>query len=1094
MNGDTTEPPGGPPPDPTLLAGAASEPPRTASDLRRVARTDYVRGPEIARGGMGRIVAARDVRHDRPVALKELLQQTPALIARFQREAMIAARLQHPAIVPIYEAGAWEDGEPFFAMKRIEGRALDAIIAERPALRDRLALLPNVIAVTEALAYAHARGVIHRDLKPHNVLVGDYGETVVIDWGLAKDLGTSGAGEDALVSTLPAEESSASPSGQLTVAGQALGTPAYMPPEQARGDEVDVRADVYSLGAILYHLLAGRVPHAEAGVRGKALLEHIEKAAPTPLAELVPDLAADLLTIVAKAMARTAGDRYRDAGEMAADLRRFAAGQLVSAHSYTMGALLARWARRHRVLLGAGAVLVIAAITGLFLYVRGVGAEEAIARRERHRADQLRTTAEQNLEKSRAQTMMLLEEQGRARLAVGQPLQALAFLSKSYSMGNASTSLRYLLARAMPATSGLALDVPGPSYSASFSSDDSRIVVRSDDAIWLVDASDGQRIVDLDDGERIFVGGVAIAERSPTAILGWVESGRVSIVDLSDGHTAMRLDPLPHIKHVAISASADVAAISTYEQVLRLSDPRTGRTRWSLTVAEVEPELHLGADGRYVMTCDDGGMYAEVNDGIGCTVRRAADGAVLLTTPPASCTFTPSGEAVVIAPKEGDAVIHDLTTGRRVTLETSARLGAVALSARGDRLVAIAEGTTNVSVWDPRSGAKIRTLSNATARGGEAAFDPTGRRLVVAGSDLTLRVWDLDRGLVLGELRGAGGRTVDIASDGQRIVTSHGRTAHVWRIDELSRSVTIEYPALVRVGLDFSPDGAHLASAASDGVRIWDARSGAPERAVTSTAAASLSYAPDGATLAVASGRDALLVDVRSGEVKRTISTTHGQVAHVRWAQQDRLLTVALAVQLWDARDGKLLVSVPDRHTGALSADGNVMATGGDQVVIRDASTGAIKASLPEKRTSLLALSGDGSMALTEGPRLYRVGDGLPPFQFEETSRSLGGGITIDGSLVAISHSEIKIFDGRSGRLLEALDGNDGQSIGLAFRPDGGAVAAAYEGGRIRIWDLALETRSPEQIAAIVAQHVPWQVDETGRLVKSPTSKTVMAP
>src|SRR4051812_8337629 len=137
---------------------------------------------------MGRIVSARDLRLNRTVAIKELRVQSPELRARFEREALLTARLEHPSIVSIHEAGRWPSGEPFYAMKLVPGRPLDEVIAGATTLAKRLALLPHVVAVADALAYAHQQRVIHRDLKPQNVLVGEFGETVVIDWGLAKDL------------------------------------------------------------------------------------------------------------------------------------------------------------------------------------------------------------------------------------------------------------------------------------------------------------------------------------------------------------------------------------------------------------------------------------------------------------------------------------------------------------------------------------------------------------------------------------------------------------------------------------------------------------------------------------------------------------------------------------------------------------------------------------------------------------------------------------------------------------------------------------------------------------------------------------------
>src|SRR5689334_4275166 len=166
------------------------------AELPVVEPSAYARGPEVARGGMGRVIAARDLRVGRPVAVKELLVRTPARAARFEREARLTARLQHPGIVPIYEIGRWPDGKPFYAMRMVPGRTLHQAIEEARSLAARLAVLPALIAASEAVAYAHGRRIIHRDLKPTNILVGSYGETVVIDWGLAKDLSEEPGAEE----------------------------------------------------------------------------------------------------------------------------------------------------------------------------------------------------------------------------------------------------------------------------------------------------------------------------------------------------------------------------------------------------------------------------------------------------------------------------------------------------------------------------------------------------------------------------------------------------------------------------------------------------------------------------------------------------------------------------------------------------------------------------------------------------------------------------------------------------------------------------------------------------------------------------------
>jgi serine/threonine protein kinase len=302
---------------PTLdAAPAAPSGPRdeeTASLASRLPIVDpesYAIGGAVAQGGIGRVVRAEQRSLDRPVALKELLQGGIDAEERFVREALLTARLQHPAIVPIYDAGRWPSGEPFYAMKLVTGRSFDDVIRESRSLNERLALLPHVRAAAEAIAYAHSHRIIHRDLKPANILIGEFGETVVIDWGLGKDLTdvdelepglpepagrpemaveapksvdpTPPPGPDSSGPRSGRARSPSSSGGGLTMVGAILGTPAFMPPEQASGEAVDERADVYALGAILYHLLAGAPPYD--GPTPAQILRRVKAGPPPPLA------------------------------------------------------------------------------------------------------------------------------------------------------------------------------------------------------------------------------------------------------------------------------------------------------------------------------------------------------------------------------------------------------------------------------------------------------------------------------------------------------------------------------------------------------------------------------------------------------------------------------------------------------------------------------------------------------------------------------------------------------------------------------------------------------------------------------------------
>ncbi|MBM4036170.1 MAG: serine/threonine protein kinase, partial [Planctomycetes bacterium] len=314
----------------------------TPQDYRGRSLGNYTIVEEISRGAMGVVYKARQHHLDRIVALKVLLageMATEAQVARFRREAQAAARLRHPAIVPIHEVGVFE-GKHFYTMDYIKGRDLSDLIRSGAVTTRRA--LDIAAQVADALDYAHNRGVIHRDIKPSNIMIDAEDRVHIMDFGLAKQLDSDT---------------------KFTRTGTTIGTPAYMPPEQASGESarVDHRADIYSLGAVLYEMLTARPPFS-----GDTMMNTLMKVMndePVPPKRLNPRIHRDIQTIVLKAMEKTPERRYASMRDLAEDIRRFIAGESISARPAGVVYRAWRFVKRHYAALFATAAVIAIGLT-----------------------------------------------------------------------------------------------------------------------------------------------------------------------------------------------------------------------------------------------------------------------------------------------------------------------------------------------------------------------------------------------------------------------------------------------------------------------------------------------------------------------------------------------------------------------------------------------------------------------------------------------------------------------------------------------------------------------------------------------------------
>jgi serine/threonine-protein kinase len=400
--------------DPALRQSLATLPPApgcvlvTTVDVPLERRDRYTLARLHGEGGLGLVYVAHDHDLNRDVALKEIRPERakqPEAFQRFLKEAQLTGQLEHPNIVPVYEVACRREAEsPFYTMRLVRGQTLREAIADHHRRRregredplERLRLLGAFVSICQAISYAHSRGVVHRDLKPENVMLGGFGEVIVLDWGLAKMVDQPDDG-----SNLPGVAVTEQAQTEATVAGRVVGTPAYAAPEQAEGrvDLVDTRTDVYGLGTILFEILTGRPPHH--GPTPAEVLRRITTSE-TPRARAAePSVPRALDAICARAMAKKRGDRYARAADLAHDVQRFLADEPVEAYPEPFVTRAGRWARRHRPLVTGAAALLVAGL--VFVSVLALLLEGARERTEKARAEaeEQRARAEHNFRQAR---------------------------------------------------------------------------------------------------------------------------------------------------------------------------------------------------------------------------------------------------------------------------------------------------------------------------------------------------------------------------------------------------------------------------------------------------------------------------------------------------------------------------------------------------------------------------------------------------------------------------------------------------------------------------------------------------------------------
>jgi WD40 repeat protein len=1028
-------------------------------------------GGEIARGGMGRVVRARDRRLRRDVAIKENLSARPEQIARFEREVLITARLQHPAIVPIHAAGRWPDGRPFYEMKLVSGRPLDRVVAGTRTPADRLALLPSLLTVVEALAYAHGEGIIHRDLKPSNVMLGQFGEVVVIDWGLAKELGVDdptpipgrgaiGSGGPTAADSQPGRSQSrprSLRSDSETVVGSVLGTPTYMPPEQAAGRAATTRSDVYALGAMLYHVLVGKQPYEGVGKTAQDVLTAVLAGPPIPLRKHVPEMPSELVAIVDKAMARAPADRYPSAREMAEDLRRFQTGQLVGSHRYTTRELMRRWARRHRPAVVAALAVVLIGVGALVQVMRALHQREVALKAEQDEAAAL-VIEESHAENAENGSLQVL---GVRALLDGHLQQAATYLAEVYQAKTHDPGVRFEVAQAMRGIDPLTrtISVGGQVYALAFSPDGAEIVTGGPDGplrVW--NTGTGALVRTLEpalsvrdarycaDGSRLVTAGA---------------DGAVRIWNPADGTMLATLE--------GHKGAVNQATFSRdCRRIVSASDDGTVRV-WDATTAAATLVIPAHEEGAHaaVFSPDGTRIATDGNDHDG-NVWDAASGKLLLTLAGHeeklyAVAYRPDGAQIATASLDDTVRLWDATSGALTATLSGDTDGTQTLSYSpdGSRLLT-SSGDGSVRLWDVAAKMGLAVLDEYTGAVRATAFSPDATSVAAGGEDGNLRLWSPARALlpvVIADTT-AGGRAA-FSPDGLRLAVPDD--------DEKTRILDATTGALLATLIGdtdsvwstaFSPDGTRVVTASADGTaRIWNAATGVSLLTLAGHVDQvwSASFSPDGArVLTVSADETARIWDSVGGSELATLAPALKVLSAAYSPTGDRIATVSVdgSLRVWDAKTDETLQTITG-HFGTLTS-------------ARFSSDG----------TRIVAASSDGTArifdALTGAPQRTLVGHGaMSDAEFSP-----------DGQLVVttLADGTADLWDVAAETVVGEVTGLSAQGESATFSPDGNHLAVTAFGQPTRILDVHLETRSPEAIATLVAERSSYRVEQ-GRLM-----------
>ena len=937
---------------------------------------------EIARGGMGVVYKARQTTLGRIVAVKMIVSgrlATEQDVQRFHVEAEAAAGLQHPNIVSIHEVGQHE-GFHYFSMDYVEGRDLSAILREN--------LLPAKQAATyvrqmaEAIHYAHQQGTLHRDLKPSNILIDSHDQVRITDFGLA----------------MRVEGNS-----DLTRTGQIVGTPSYMPPEQARGQRslIGPGSDVYALGAILYECLTGRPPfRSDSVIETIQQVIHVEAASPRLLN---PGVVRDLETICLKCLQKDPHRRYGTAQSLAGDLQRYLDGRPILARPVGSIERTWCWCRRNPTVASLLATVAMSLIVGT-----AVSSYFAIEASRRAKAEAF--------ERGRANDKAVdaLREKGIADIARGE-VEANAILAEDRRKEAERNSK--LLRRAL------------------YFSD-----IKLVQSAW--EAGQFETAGDLLDQHRPHPG-----DDDLRGFEWWYWNRRSHDQRTLKGHRS-------DVIRVAFCQDQTRIASESADNTVKFWDVSTGKEIRSFKISGVNA-VAFSEDGTRIASSSGNSTVVlwDANTGRETNTLKGHSNSI------SSIAFSPDSARIASASADKTVKLWNTKTGQEIlTLHgNTENVRCVAFSSDGLRIATgSADGT--VKLWETTTGLEITTFKVPTDAVESMTFSPNGRQIASVSNDISVKLWDVDTGQESLSFNGHADTVWAIAfsPDGARIASaSEDKTIKVWNAVTGLESFTLKGHTDVVNCVAFSPDGLRIVSGSDDDtVKHWDAVTGdetltikasteyrtglAPTGHIISEPMKnilSLAFSPDGTRLVSGSYDHVVkLWDMTTGQTTHTLEGHTGPVFSVAFSPDGtRIASASLdgSVKLWDADTGQERLTFKGHREYVWN-----VAFSPDSTRIVSASNTTIKLWNAATGQELLTLDG-------------QTGHGYRYRGIRSVAFSPDGMRIVSGNAVS---KEVKVWDVVTGQAIQTLTGHTGAVLSVAYSPDGTRIASASADRTVKLW------------------------------------------